>query len=113
VRHFISPDVDLDAFWPEDAENFSFLLQALVGPADADGEESLQFLVCTPRALDERVTREGIVFGRSMVVVRSPDIPQILHAVRSRIERIEAPSWKEVGARLARLGLYEFEDSVV
>src|SRR4051794_17513916 len=107
VRHFISPDVDLDAFWPEDPDNFSFLLQALVGPADAEGEESLQFIVCTPQALEKRVALEGIVFGRSLVIVNSSDISRILSSIRASIERVEAPSWRALGGRLARLGVYE------
>jgi immunity protein 8 of polymorphic toxin system len=63
VRHFISPDIDLDDFHPEDPVDFSFLLQVLVGPHDSEGEESLQLIVCTPRALERRVEAEGVVFG--------------------------------------------------
>lgn len=113
VRYFISPDVDLEAFWPDNEDNFSFLLQALVGPAGGEGEESVQFLVCTPQAIQEKVTQErGILFGRSLVIVSSPNISSILDAIRSRIESIEAASWKEVGVHLARLGIYEFEDFI-
>jgi hypothetical protein len=110
VRHFISPDVDLDHFKPEDPENFSFLLQALVGPADSIGEESLQFLVTTMQALAQTVEADGVVFGRSLVIVSQPDIPRILASVRSAIERPEADSWAVLAQRLARLGIYEFED---
>lgn len=109
VRHFISPDINLDDFRPEDSADFSFLLQALVGPDDSEGEESLQFLVCTPRALERRVASEKLIFGRSLVVVESPDIPQILNAVRGAVERAEAPSWSELARYLERLGVYEFE----
>lgn len=110
VRNFISADVDLDSFWPEDEGCFSFLLQALVGPEGAEGEESLEFLVCTPDYLKEAVSREGVIFGRSLVIVEYPNMHRILEQVKSRVERIEAPSWKEVGVLLARIGKYEFED---
>ena len=110
VRHFISPDVDLDDFRPEDPEDFCFLLEALVGPADSEGEESLQLLVCTPRALARRVASEGVIFGRSLVIVDSPKISRILDSVRAAVERAEASSWNAVARRLERLGIYEFEE---
>src|SRR4051794_470996 len=109
VRHFISPDIDLDDFKPEDPADFSFLLQALVGPADSEGEESIQFLVCTARALARRVASEGLIFGRSLVIIDSPDIPRTLNAIRNAIERAEAPSWDALTRYLERLGIHEFE----
>src|SRR5882757_5612429 len=89
VRTFISPDVDLDSYQPENPENFSFLLQAIVGPSDGPGEESVQFIVCTPGALKDRVVHEGVILGRSLVIADSPRISQILTAVKSAIERTE------------------------
>jgi hypothetical protein len=59
VRHFISPDIDLDDFQPEDPADFSFLLQALVGPSDSEGEESLQLIVCTPVRWNDVSRRRG------------------------------------------------------
>ena len=110
VRDFVSTDIDLDTFSPEDPDNFSFLLLAFVGPFDSEGEEQLQLVVCTPKALAARVESEKVVFGRPLVIVGSSDVPQILRAVRKEIESIEASSWNLVASRLARLGLYEFED---
>jgi hypothetical protein len=112
VRHFISPDVDLDDFRPNDPEDFSFLLQALVGPADSIGEESVQFLVTTVRALEKTVQTDRLVFGRSLVIVAGPDMPRILDAVRRAIETLEAPSWGLLAQRLTRLGVYEFENEL-
>ncbi|MEU5961441.1 Imm8 family immunity protein [Micromonospora parva] len=112
VRHFISPDVDIDDFRPDDPENFSFLLQALVGPADSAGEESLQFLVTTPRSLAEAVQSDGVIFGRSLVIVDGPNMPRILDSVRRAIERLEAPSWQLLAQQLTRLGVYEFESEL-
>ena len=110
VRHFISPDVDLSDFRPDDPHDFAFLLQALIGPAGSEGEESLQFLVCTPRNLERRLDSERVILGRSLVIVNSPDIPQILSAVQKEIERPWRESWPEVASQLTRLGIMEFED---
>jgi hypothetical protein len=111
VNFFFSPDVDLDDFHPDDSANFSFLLQAIVGPADVpDSGESLQFIVCTPQNLEERVAAEAIIFGHALVVVRSSNAQEITEEVRKVIERLQAPTWPELAQKLARLGTYEFED---
>jgi len=112
VRHFISPDVDLENFYPDDPENFSFLLEAIVGPDDGEGDELLQLNVCTLASLRSTVESDRILFGRSLVIVGTSRISEILDAVRSAIERVEADSWAKAAARLARLGHYEFEDYV-
>ncbi|MCH5675106.1 Imm8 family immunity protein [Streptomyces gilvus] len=111
VNYFFSPDVDLDNFHPDDTKNFSFLLQAMVGPADVpDSGESLQFIVCTPQNLEERVAADSVIFGRALVVVGSSNADEITGKVRKVIEQIQAPTWQELAQKLARLGIYEFED---
>ncbi|MGW6933942.1 Imm8 family immunity protein [Lentzea sp. NPDC054927] len=110
VRHFISPDVDMEDFRPDDPDDFSFLLQALVGPADSEGEESVEFNVCTLASLTSTVSTQRVLFGRSLVIVGTSKISEILEAVRAAIERVEGTSWAEVAERLTRLGYYEFED---
>jgi hypothetical protein len=107
-----SPDLDVavENFSPDDPEDFSFLLWAIVGRADSEGEELLQLVVCTPRALRKRLESEEVVFGRSLVIIDSPDMPRMLGVVRSEIERHEGETWREVVSGLTRLGFYEGED---
>lgn len=109
VRTLFSPDlhVAVEDFSPDDPEDFSFLLWAIVGPADSEGEELLQLIVSTPRALQKRLGSEDVVFGRSLVIVDSPDMPRMLGAVRAEIERHEGETWRDVVSRLAHLGFYE------
>jgi hypothetical protein len=112
VRSFVSPDADLEAFSPEDPDDFTVLVQVIVGPEGAEGEESLEFIVTTPDALARKIDTEGPVFGRGLVVVRSTDMSGILKAIEKAIVRVEAPDWSAVANRLIRLGFYEFEDFV-
>lgn len=111
VRALISPDVNLDSFWPEDETDFSFLLQALIGPSGGIGEESLQFIVCTPKNIARRLVRERVIFGHSLILVDSPCIPPLLRAVTVAIERVEGATWSDIVRKLARLGAHEFDDA--
>lgn len=112
VRGFHSPDVDLDNFKVEDPEKFSFSLEAFVGPADSEGEESLSFRVCNPKYLATEIVQDRVILGWQLVIVNNPDLPKILDAVTHAIERTEADSWRALAGRLARIGHYEFEDFV-
>jgi len=66
LKNLHSPDVDLDSFWPENLENFGFLLQAMIGPEDQNAEESFNMQVCTPDWLKTHYTESDIVFGRHL-----------------------------------------------
>lgn len=53
IRQLHSPDIDdLKCWSPAEPECFGFLLQALVGPSDGEGEEPFDFVVCSPNGLD-------------------------------------------------------------
>jgi hypothetical protein len=44
LKRIHNPDIDnLSEYYPNDPENFSFLLQAIVGPLGEDGEESFDY----------------------------------------------------------------------
>jgi hypothetical protein len=110
VRHLHSPDVDLDAFEPEDPENVGILIQIIAGPADGPGEESFDVVVCTPRWLERWVRESGPVVGRHHLIVERFAATTIAHYLLTAVEAEEAPTWRELASRIGRLGKWEFED---
>jgi hypothetical protein len=111
LKRLYSPDVfDLESFSPADPTCFSFLLHAMFGPKDGDGEESFDVLICTPGWLAGEVERSGVVNGRHHLIVRTFDIEQIRSFLVGYASTCTGRTWQEVAGKLSRLGKWEFED---
>lgn len=111
LKRFHSPDIpDLESFSPADPTSFSFLLQAMFGPRESEGEESFDIVVCTPRWLAREVERKGMVEGRHHLVVSKFDLPQIRSFLALYAKTCAGKTWQEAAMKLSRLGKWEFED---
>ena len=110
VRLIYSADIDVETYVPADPTNDGVWIRLLIGPADGPGEESFDVLVCTPLWLRDVVGREGPQVGRHRLVVDPLDLAQATDFLRSQVESVEAPDWRTLAEKLARLGYWEFED---
>jgi hypothetical protein len=110
LRRLHSPDVDDLATWTPPGDGWAILVQVLAGPAGGPGEESFDLTLCTPAWLAERAARDGVVDGRHHLVVAGYDHGRLLAYLRRRVAACEGDDWDEVGAKLGRLGRWEFED---
>jgi hypothetical protein len=55
LKDLYSTDLaDAKTYTPEEEDNFGFLLRAEIGAPDAEGAESFDITVCTPKWLAER-----------------------------------------------------------
>jgi hypothetical protein len=110
IRYLHTPDIDPDSFVPGDPERFMFLVQMLAGPAGDRGEESFEFLVCTPGWLQDRVGHDGPITGANKVIVDSFDWPALESFFQRMASRCTGTTWRDVATKLSRFGRYEFED---
>lgn len=97
----------------DDPADFMLLARLIVGPPASPGEESVDAIVCTPEWLATACRQAGGIFdARHHVVVTYDEFDQraLLAWFSSRVQAVEGDSWPEVGERLGRLGLWEFED---
>jgi Immunity protein 8 len=112
LKRLHSPDIfDLEAYSPDQADDFSFLLQAMFGPEGQDGEESFDMIVCTPKWL-QRTMNEPVLSGRHHLIVRSFDIEGISRYLTNYAQECVGSDWREGAEKLARIGKWEFEDYV-
>jgi hypothetical protein len=97
---------------PADPADFLLLARLLVGPSNGPGEETFDVEVCTPEWLARRSAAEGFIDGRHTVITTLDTFTE--DALRSfltrRVENVSGETWNEVAHKVARLGLWEFED---
>lgn len=113
LRRLHSPDLpDMQSMHPDDPELFCILVQALIGPRGAAGEESFDFTVCTPKWLAQSLLKYKYTFGRHHLIVEYYDYNIIFGAINSLCQRTSGANWHEIAERLGRYGKWEFEDYV-
>ncbi|MBI4784751.1 MAG: immunity 8 family protein [Oscillatoriophycideae cyanobacterium NC_groundwater_1537_Pr4_S-0.65um_50_18] len=113
LRRLHSPDLlDLEFSTPEDPENFCILVQAMIGSKDEEGEESFDFLVCTPQWIVNHIARNKALFGRHYLIISHYDFEIIWNAIDGRCKLANRSSWREVGSYLNKYGHWEFDDYV-
>jgi hypothetical protein len=98
---------------PADPASFAFLTRLIVGPSDADGEESFDVTVASPDWLAARCREAGgILDGRHHLIVDPGTFDQakLRDWLTQRVQAAQADSWPDLAAILARLGHWEFED---
>ncbi len=111
LRRLHSPDADpLSDYAPEDPETFGLLVQALIGPSDGEGEESFDFVVCTPRWFHAQTLEKDFAWPRNHLFVKRWDYAVVERAIRDVVTRAEGTEWTSVAAQIARYGRWEFED---
>jgi hypothetical protein len=112
LRRLHSPDSDpLEDFAPDDPESFSIFVQALVGPQDAEGEESFDFTITTASWLAEQPAPEkGFEFVHGVLLLSRWDYETVVRAISDLCRRTEGETWEEVGMSLSRYGHWEFAD---
>ncbi len=113
LRSLHSPDLpNLVSCTPADSRHFGILVQAFIGPEGEVGEESFDFVVCTPSWLAAQIQQKRYVFGRHHLFVSRYDVQLIEVAVRELCAEASAPDWPSLAGYLARYGKWEFEDYV-
>lgn len=112
IKSFHSPDIDINNFFPEFVDKFGFLLQVLVGPQNFPGEESFDFLVCTPKWLMEKYNHSEVIFGTSFIIVFEYDIKKILNRIERLIVSFDEENWSQLANQIAKYGRWEFEGYV-
>lgn len=113
LKYLHSPDIgnlSLENYSPENPDNFSLFIQAMIGPLGEEGEESFNFLVCTPKRLTSELEDNGFLFGKAYLFVREYNYKVIHKTIKDLCDRIYGDNWNVIAQKLSRFGHWEFED---
>jgi hypothetical protein len=111
LKSYSSPDVySLPDYVPDNKKSFGFLLQLFVGPADGDGHESFDVIVCTPKWLSDTHNKDEVVIGRHYLIVFEYNFARIMEEIEAYLDLCIGETWHEIALKVARLGYWEFED---
>jgi hypothetical protein len=110
LKRIHSPDVlDLEHYNPEPSSNFSFLLQAMIGPMGCEGEEAFDIVVATPEWLRQRCG-EQIIIGEHHLIICDYNYATLFDFIARFAEKCVGEDWQTIAKQLSRLGRWEFDD---
>ena len=110
LRSVYRSDVDVHTYVPDRPEDDGLWIRLMVGPADSPGDESFDVLVCTPLWLRRRIGENGPQIGRHRLIVDPMNLQKATDYLRGQVEALQAPNWRALAEKIARLGHWEFED---
>jgi len=110
LRSLHSPDVSrIDSFTPDNPADFGILIQAMIGPLNAPGEEAFNFIACSPKWLERQVdTRYR--WGHGLLILRAFDSEVLEGAVQAICKAATGSNWQEIADKLRRFTEWEFDN---
>lgn len=111
IKSFHSIDInDFSNFIPDQPDNFSFVLELMVGPDNEPGEESFDIQVCTPLWLLSHLKKDDVIPGIYLLIVLEYNFERIFDRLKELIEPYSGSEWNEIAQKVAKIGFWEFED---
>jgi hypothetical protein len=109
LKRLHSPDVSLNTYLPEEPGYFGILIQAFIGPKNLEGEESFDFVMCSPRWFADQVTSDNYMWGRYYLFVSEYNADFARKAVEKLCSSVEGETWQIIAQSLAQYMKWEFE----
>jgi hypothetical protein len=100
---------NIETYVPDEEDNFGFVLRALVGPLNGEGEESFDIVVCTPKWLAEKYGPSEVLLGLHKLIVFKYNFSRIRGFIEKFLMRCSGNTWEEIGQKVSLLGQWEFE----
>jgi Immunity protein 8 len=104
---------DLEHYVPPAADDFAVLVMLEVGPLGLRGRERFELLVVTPRWLQRRHGRKGMVLGQGKLIVFEWSFERIQAFLAREVERCSGETWPELARKVARIAEWEGDESNV
>lgn len=114
LKYLHSPDIkNLESFKPKEIDNFSFLLQMIVGEKGNKGDESFDVIICTPKRLISNHKKNKVIFGLHYLIVFEYNYQTIYDRIKLFIDSVTGSTWDEIGVKIGMIGKWEFQDYTI
>jgi hypothetical protein len=100
---------DVATYVPDEEDNFGFVLRAMIGPMNSEGEESFDIMVCTPRWLLDKYGTSDVLLGLHKLIVFKYDYLRLRQFIEKYLMRCSGDTWQEIAQKVSLLGQWEFE----
>ena len=114
LKTLIGSTEDERAYWPDEEDNFSFFVEATIGPEGEDYSDVFQFQVCTPKWIATKMINRDFgdygVFGRYMMIVKDYDFEEIKAMIVKLCKETSGSDWAEIASKLSKYGAWEYAD---
>jgi hypothetical protein len=110
LKELVCLDFDLNSYWPDDEDNFGFILRAMIGPDNGESAEAFDIQVCTFEWLKENYKLEKVFFAYQMVIVTEYDIEDIKTKIEDFCKSCVGDDWQAIAYKLNLIGGWEFEN---
>ena len=108
LKGLYSDDIpNVETYVPDEEDNFGFVLRAMVGPLDGEGEESFDIVVCTPKWLAEKYGPSEVLLGLHKLIVFKYNFPRVRGFIEKFLMRCSGNTWQEIGQKVSLLGQWE------
>ncbi|MFE7798466.1 Imm8 family immunity protein [Nocardia sp. NPDC057440] len=107
LKGIYSPDADLTDSSTELSAD-TLLVQLMIGPENAPGEESFDVIVCTPEGHAQ--AGDSPEPDEYTLVLDRMDIALVRRYVNDFLRDLERPTWEELATEISRIGKWEFQD---
>jgi len=110
--HSIEIESFLDDYRPADISNFGTWIRVTIGTSGSPAADDFEILVCTPTWLDSYIEgeKDGVAWGRHMLIVSHYDVDKIKRAVERLVSRCTSDDWATTAQKIGRFAQWEFED---
>ena len=110
IKEIHSPDININNYWPEDEENFGFLLQVMIGPESEEGSESFDIMVCTPDWIKNNLSGQKAIWGLHYLIVFEYNITFIKKYISNYLVNCTGSNWQDIAKKISYIGKWEFEN---
>ena len=111
IKYIHSPDIlDLKSYLPDKLNEFSFLLQIMIGEKGKEGAENFNIIVCSPNSFKSMFKDSDMFFGKSYLFMKSYNYQKMWDFLCKYVDSINGETWDDIVFEMSKIAFWEFDN---